>query len=301
MGITTMKLSRNRTGYYIKEGITSIFAHSLMSFASICIIIAFLVIMGCFVMLALNINSVVGELENENILLAYVHENLSEADARALAPAIRRIPNVTNVRFITREQAMVNFIGRYEDTDRYKDVDPTWFRHRFEIYVDDVALISETQQAVRDIYGVDTVNANLAIAKGLVTVRRIVSGVSIVIVAVLLAISLFIMSNTIKLATFERREEIAIMKIVGATNSFIRWPFLFEGFILGFTGSMSAFVILWALYKVVMSNVLEFEAGFVNLIPFSNVSLPMFVVFAIIGFGVGVGGSSFALNRYLKI
>ena len=296
-----MKLSRNRTGYYIKEGVVSIFTHSLMSFASVCIIIAFLVIMGSFALLALNINALIGELENENILLAYVDENLSLQDAQALARRLRSTPNVTGVEFISREQALEAFIGRYEDTDRYKDVDPSWFRHRFAVYVEDVALIAETQQAIREIYGIEKVNANLSIARGLVTVRNVVSGISLVIIGVLLAISLFIMSNTIKLATFERREEIAIMKMVGATNAFIRWPFIYEGFILGVTGAMAAFAALWALYDLVAGRVIEIETGFLNIIPFSNVSLPVVLIFAAIGFGVGVGGSSMALNRYLNV
>jgi len=296
-----MRTSRNQTGYYIKEGVTSIFTHSLMSFASVCIIIAFLVIMGSFILLAVNINAVVGELENENVILAYVHENLNEVDARALGPQIRATRNVTDADFITRESAMDTFLSRQEDKDRYEDVDPTWFRHRYVVHVRDVALIAETQLEIKDIYGIARVNANLTIARGLVSIRNIVSGVSIVIVAVLLAISLFIMTNTIKLATFERREEIAIMKVVGATNSFIRWPFIYEGFILGIVGSMSAFTILWALYRLVVSRVLEFDTAFITLVPFSNVSLPIFVAFAAIGFGVGVGGSSVALNRYLNV
>jgi cell division transport system permease protein len=109
------------------------------------------------------------------------------------------------------------------------------------------------------------------------------------------------MSNTIKLATFERREEIAIMKIVGATNSFIRWPFVYEGFILGITGSLSSFVALWALYRLATSKIVEIETGFLGLVPFSNTSLPLFILFTVIGFGVGVGGSAMALNKYLKV
>ena len=288
-------------GYYIKEGVLSIFTHSLMSFASVCIIVAFLVIMGSFALLALNINALVGELESENIILAYVDENLSEQDARDLSRELRSTPNVTSVVFKTREQAMNSFLGRYEDNDRYVDVEPSWFRHRFEIFVEDVALIADTQQAIREIYGIEKVNANLTIAKGLVTVRNIVSGVSLVIVAVLLAISLFIMSNTIKLATFERREEIAIMKMVGATNSFIRWPFVYEGFILGVTGSLAAFAAIWALYQLLASKAIDFEAGFISILPFSNISLPLLVIFVAIGFGVGVGGSSMALNKYLNV
>jgi len=296
-----MKLSRNRIGYYIKEGVTSIFNHSLMSFASVCVIVAFLVIMGVFILLAVNINSVIGELENDNIILAYVHENLTEHDARALAPELLSVDNVTAVRFITREEAMYSFLRRYEDTDRYADVEASWFRHRYQVFVEDVAQIETTQYTLRDIYGIARVNANLMIARGLVTLRSIVSGVSIILVAVLLAISLFIMSNTIKLATYERREEIAIMKIVGATNAFIRWPFIFEGFILGTTGAMAAFAALWGLYGLAATQVLEYEALFLNLLPFTEVSAPLFMLFAAIGFSVGVGGSGLALNRYLNV
>jgi cell division transport system permease protein len=269
-----------------------------MSFASICIIIAFLVIMGSFFLLAMNISAIVGELENENVILAYVHENLSEIDARALGPQIRATSNVSDARFISRETAMDTFLRRQEDTERYRDVEAYWFRHRYEVYVHNVAFIGETQLALSDIYGVASVNANVTIARGLVTIRGIIRGVSVVIAAVLLAISLFIMSNTIKLATYERREEIAIMKMVGATNAFIRWPFIYEGFILGVTGSMSAFAILWSLYGLIANRVYDFEAFFIDLVPFSeNVYVPMFILFAAIGFGVGVGGSAFALNR----
>jgi len=296
-----MKLNRNRTGYYIKEGVTSIFNHGLMSFASVCIIIAFLLIMGSFILTAVNINAIIGELENDNIILAYIDEYLTEEQARSLGAELNRTPNVSNVRFITREQAMNAFIGRHDDTDRFADVDPTWFRHRFEVFVDDIAYMAETLQDLREIYGIERVNANLAIAQALRNIRNIVTVVSIVIIAVLLAISLFIMSNTIKLATYERREEIAIMRMVGATNSFIRWPFICEGFILGFVGSMAAYAVLWGMYGVLAGRVYEFENFFLNLVPFTNVWFPIFLLFAAIGFGVGVGGSSFALNRYLKV
>jgi len=288
-------------GYYIKEGVTSIFTHSLMSFASVCVIAAFLVIMGCFILLAVNINAVIGVLESDNIILAYVDEDLSESEALELAPYLRRTNNVTRVNFITREQAMYSYLRRYEETERFEDIEPSWFRHRYEVYVSDVELIGETRDAVKDIYGIAKVNANLAIARGLVALRNIVSGVSVVIIAVLLAISLFIMSNTIKLATFERREEIAIMKMVGATNAFIRWPFIYEGFILGITGSMSSFAALWGLYGIVASRAIVFESGFLSVVPFSTVSAPLLILFAAIGFLVGVGGSGMALNRYLNV
>ena len=301
MDITTMRVNRNRTFYYIKEGITSIFNHSLMSFASICIIIAFLVIMGGFILLAVNINALIGDLASDNIILAYVHENVSENDARNLEHSLRTIPNVASVTFISREEAFETFIGRYDDEDRFKDIDSSIIRHRYAIYVEDVALIADTQQELRYVPELADINANLTVARALVSLRNVVSWVSVIMIAVLLVISLFIMSNTIKLATFERREEIAIMKMVGATNSFIRWPFIFEGFILGLTGSLLAYMTIMGLYGLAAGRVLEFEAGFFQLVPFSNVSVPVFILFAAIGFGVGVGGSGMALNRYLKV
>ncbi|MCL2227172.1 MAG: permease-like cell division protein FtsX [Oscillospiraceae bacterium] len=296
-----MKWSRNRTGYYLKEGVSSIFNHSLMSFASICIIIAFLLIMGSFILLAVNINDIIGGLEDENIILAYIDEYLSEFEARALGAELARTANVSRVNFITREEALERFIGRHEETGRFADVDPTWLRHRFEVFVEDIAFISDTLHEMRTIYGIERVNANLTVARALVSVRTIVTGISVVIIAVLLAISLFIMSNTIKLATYERREEIAIMRMVGATNSFIRWPFITEGFILGFLGSMASYAVLWSLYGIMAGRVYNFEAFFINLVPFSVVSVPVFFLFAAIGFGVGVGGSGLALNKYLKV
>jgi cell division transport system permease protein len=257
--------------------------------------------MGSFILLAVNINALIGELESDNIILAYIHENISESEAQALAPTLRSIDNVSSVIFITREEAMENFIGRYDNSERYRDIDATWFRHRYAVYVEDVALIAETQQALRYVRELDTINANLAIARALVTLRTVVSWVSIIVILILLAISLFIMSNTIKLATYERREEIAIMKMVGATNAFIRWPFIFEGFILGLTGSLLAFVTIWGLYGMAAGRVLEIEAGFFQLVQFSMISVPVFMLFTAIGFGVGVGGSGLALNRYLKV
>lgn len=296
-----MKVNRNKTFYFIKEGVSSIFTHSLMSFATVCIIIAFLVIVGSFILLALNINALVGDLEAENIIMVYVHETLSISEAIALEHPLRAIPNVSNVNFVTREEAMERFLGRH-DADRFQEVDADWFRHRYEVFVEDVALLAYTMEDLRHVPQVASVSAQLAIAQGLVTVRNVVTWVSIVIIAALLAISLFIMSNTIKLATFERREEISIMKMVGATNSFIRWPFIFEGFILGVTGALFAFFAIWGLYSVVINRVVNFEIGLFQLISFSSdIAIPVFLLFGGIGFGVGVGGSGFALNRYLKV
>jgi cell division transport system permease protein len=301
MGIIIMMLSKNRTFYYIKEGFSSIFSHGLMSFASVSIISAFLVILGSFVMLAMNITALIGNLESENIILAFVDDRLSESEARELAIPLRGVTNVSGVEFITREEARDAFLGTRDDLRQLDGIDDDVFRHRFEVYVQDVALIAETQIDISQVQGIERVNAHLGVAAMLVSVRTFVWVASIVIAVVLLAISLFIMSNTIKLATFERREEIAIMRVVGATNGFIRWPFIYEGFILGTFGSLSAFTVIWVIYGVISNRIIAFEGGLITLIPFAGVSVQMLIAFIAIGFAVGVGGSGFALNKYLKV
>jgi cell division transport system permease protein len=275
-----------------------------MSFASVFIVVACLIIMGSFSLLAVNVNKIIGDFEDENVILAYIHESYSVEDARALAGAIDAVPNVRSARFVTREEAFNSFLSGVEDKSRFEDIDATVLRHRFTVYVDDIAFIERTQEDLLNIPGVARVTANLLIARALVTTRNIVSGVSTVIVAVLLIISLFIMMNTVKLATFERRDEIAIMKVVGATNSFIRWPFIFEGFILGLFGSLVAFITQWGLYTAVTDALLSGGAtggGLIQAISFSQVALSLCVVFAVIGIGVGIIGSSFAIRKYLKV
>ncbi|MDR0916979.1 MAG: FtsX-like permease family protein, partial [Oscillospiraceae bacterium] len=143
----------------------------------------------------------------------------------------------------------------------------------------------------------------LTIARGLVKLRGIVSGVSVALVCVLIVVSLFLMSNTIKLATVERREEIAIMRMVGATKAFIRWPFVFEGFVLGMVGALAAYVVEWSIYNAAIKILMPSGATLqlITLVPFSGVALPLLALYVAIGFSVGVLGSLWAIRRYIKV
>ena len=293
-----MKL--NRIGYYIKEGLTGLVKHGFMSFASIFIIVACLLIMGSFSLLALNVNAIIKDFEDENVVLAFIDEDIPEQQARAMESQILSVPNVASAEFISREEAYESFISKSEE--KYADLDASVLRHRFAVYLDDVALTAQTQQDLRNIPGVAEITANLSIARGIVTVRNVVSAVSLVLVVILLIISFFIMSNTIKLATVDRREEIGIMKVVGATNAFIRWPFVLEGFILGIAGALIAFVALWGLYTFIAGEIVKnYTSTLFTIIPFSSVQMPILIIFLAIGFAVGVLGSSFAIKNYLKV
>ena len=298
MGITAM----NKIGYLIREGFLSIFTHGFMSFASICVIIACLVIMGSFSLLAVNIDSIIQDLEQQNQMVAFVDETLSEEDAAALLTQIAETPNVRDVQFVTREQARENYVSQYEDSALFEDIDGSVFRHRFVVYLDDISIMEQTQRNLYKIYGIADVQAHLDVANGFITVRNVISLVSLALVVVLVIVSVFIMANTIKLTTYGRREEIIIMKMVGASNSFIRFPFVVEGLILGLIGGGLAFLAEWGLYQLLTEKLMTGLIGnLVTIIPFNVLFLPMLCVYLLIGIVVGVFGSSIAIRKFLKV
>ena len=291
----------NKIGYLIKEGCKSIFTHGFMSFASVTIIIACLVIMGSFSLLSVNIDEMIVKLEQENEVVCFVDEKLSEADARAIQPAIEAVGNIADIRFMTREEAMEDFSQDY-DPGLFEDVDASVFRHRYILTLNDITLMVQTKAALESIDGIAKVNAHLDIANTVIAVRNVVSAVSLIIVTILAIVSVFIMANTIKLATFGRREEIAIMKMVGATNAFIRLPFIIEGLILGLIGAVVAFFIEWGIYSLVSERVMTGIAGaLVDVIPFSTLMYPVMGVFLGVGVIVGAFGSTIAIRNYLKV
>ena len=292
----------NKIGYLIKEGFLSIFTHGFMSFASICVIIACLVIMGSFSLLAVNIDSIIQDLEQQNQMVAFVDETLSEEDARALETQIREMPNVREVEFTTREQARENYVSQYEDSELFEDIDGSVFRHRYVVYLEDISIMEQTQRNLYKIYGIADVQAHLDVANGFITVRNVISIVSLALVVVLVIVSVFIMANTIKLTTYGRREEIIIMKMVGASNSFIRFPFVVEGLILGLIGGGLAFLAEWGLYQLLTEKLMTGLIGnLVTIIPFNILFLPMLCVYLLIGIVVGVFGSSIAIRKFLKV
>ena len=294
-----MKL--NRLGYLIKSGFTGIFSHGLMSFATVTITMACLIIMGSFGLLVVNINEMIAGLENENEVVAFVDESLTEDEARAIQPLIEAVPNVSSAEFETREQAMEEFQEDY-DEDLFDELDPSVFRHRFIIHLTDISLMSQTKTDLEQVDGVAKVRAHLDYAEAFITVRNVVSIVSLALIIILIVVSFFIMSNTIKLATFTRREEIAIMRMVGASNGFIRCPFIIEGLVLGLVGGLLAFVIEWALYSLLISKVIGGVAsGLISLLPVSAVMWPLLICFLAVGVLVGVVGGSSAIRNYLKV
>ena len=295
-----MKL--NRYGYLIGEGFRNIFTHGFMSFASVTIIIACLIVMGSFTLLDININQIIDDIGDQNQILAYVDEDMTAQEASAkLQTKLESLDNVASVEFVSRSEARDSFMEKYDES-LMEGIDDEVFRHRFSIQLIDLSLMDETKAEMEDVDGIVKVNAPTEFADKFISVRNVISIVSLALIVILGFVSLFIMSNTIKLATYGRREEIAIMKMVGASNSFIRCPFIVEGLVLGVVGGGLAFLAQWGLYAALEAKIVEsLGISFVEIVPFAQVWPFVLITFLAVGILVGAVGGVIAIRNYLKV
>ena len=224
-------MKHNNFSFLVGEGTKAIFKHGFMSFAAVCITVACLVIVTSFGLITYNIGLIVDDLQKENEVLICIDESYTEAEAKSVGSRINLIDNVADARFISREEALQTFVKEY-DAVMYDGVTAETMRDQYIVTLEDNSKLQETIDALKQVPGVATIYSDPTVANAMSTIRNVLSIVSACIAAVLLIVSLIIISNTIKLAMFDRREEIAIMRMVGATNGFIRLPFVVEGFIL---------------------------------------------------------------------
>lgn len=295
-------MKRFNFGYFLSEGFHSIFTHGLMSFAAVCMIVCCLLIMGSFSLVAVNVNNMLGDLERENEFLAYVDDSYTTAQAQALAPVLKAVPNVSSVTFVSKEEAMAAFSTENADNALFRTLPPSVLRDRYRIHVVDIQKMGDTVNRVRATAGVGDVNAQLEIAQGFVVIRNIAGAVALVLVAILLFVALFIITNTIRLATFNRREEIAIIKMCGATNGFVRWPFVFEGIILGLIGAVLAFFLQWGVYTLIGKAIMGSDTiQLIKVVAFTPMAVPILGIFAGTGLVIGVGGSLLAIRKFLQV
>lgn len=296
-----MKKNRN-IGYHFREGFHGIFRHGLMSFAAICVTVACLIMMGSFMLIMENLNQMVGNLEQQNQVLAYIDESYTEAEAKSVGSTINMLPNVLKSEFVSKEEALEDFIEEQADPDMFSGLSADTLRHRFVVTLSDSSLMESTVEQLSGISGVSDVNAHLQIAEGFMTVRSVLQVIFTAVIAGLLIISMFIISNTIRLAMYARKEEIAIMRIVGATNGFIRIPFVIEGAIIGLVSAAVAFFAEWGIYTVLIDKVAQVDTlKIFTGIPFSNVLGTMVISYVAAGLFVGIFGSVMSIRKFLKV
>jgi len=292
----------NNLGYLLKEGIKGIFKHGFMSFAAVCVTVACLVIVGSFSILAYNLDVMVEDLNKTSEILVYIDSSLSDAEARSIGTKINLLDNVLQSTFISREEALEDFIEDHDGDSAFSGVDPSYLRHRYVVVLEDNLLMKQTDEQLKQLPGVSKTSAAYELAEGFTTIQSVLHIVSAAVIAVLLVVSLLIISNTVKLAMYDRKDEIAIMKMVGATNGFIRLPFVVEGFTLGMIGAALAFGMEWGLYDALVEEINTVDAlNLFTFVPFQELLIPMIATFAFAGLFVGVVGSWTSIRKFMNV
>lgn len=288
--------------YFMREGLSSIFVHGFTSFAAVTVIAACLMITGIFSLVAYNIDLQIQQLSGESEIVVYIDDSVSREDAVALGLKIRRLDNVKEAIFVTKEQLFDDYLEQLGDEayvmEDLREDNP--LRDSYQINMKDVSLHKETVEALEALQGIAASSSNQEVSERLILLRRVVNLISYTLVAMLGAVNIFIIANTVKLAMLARREEIAIMKMVGATNHFIRAPFVVEGVSLGLCGALLAFFVQWGVYHYVTGKLAEGTA-ILTMVPFTQVWQPTLFVMLAAGLILGVGGSTLTIRKYLRV
>lgn len=290
--------------YLIKEGFRNTWTNRMMSIASICVLLSCLVLIGSASMIFLNINALVERIEDENVIMVYIEKNTQQTDMDLMGESLSKMANVEKVEFVAKEDAWAEQLETMEEaqaeffTQISSDIP---LPDAYKVTVKDLTKFSQTVKEIKALEHIDTVRQNTDLAKKLDTISHGISIIAIIIIAVLFAISLFIISNTIKLTVYSRRLEISIMKSVGATNSFVRLPFVVEGMILGIVSGVVSLGVVWGVYELAIKQFADVFAS-IGIVPLDFVQYAWQMLGAFVGIGIvsGVGGSLITMRKYLN-
>lgn len=291
--------------YLTKEGFRNVWTNRMMSIASIAILMSCLVLIGSASMIFLNIDSLLSKIEEENVVMVYVKNDTTEDELKDMENQINALGNIQKVEFVAKEDAWAEQLETMEEAQAEfftKVSSDIPLPDAYKVTVADLTQFDGTVDDLNQLDHVEIVRQNKDLAQKLVAIRHGISVISIVIVAILFAISLFIISNTIRLTVYSRRLEISIMKSVGATNSFVRFPFVIEGMILGVVSGTFALGLVWGLYELAVRQFADLLNSMNGLkaISFNEYALPMLGAFILIGIICGVGGSLVTMSKYLN-
>ena len=293
-------------GYLIGEGFRNFFKNKKSTIASLIIMFATMFVFGIFFVIGENVNHVIAEIEAQQGMQVFINKNASKEQEKELENQRREIEYVNNVVYKSKEDALNQMKVMFKNTPylakSYEEDNP--FPASYVVTLTNLEKSKEVQEQILKFDNVleiqtkdDTINALINIANGV----RIASGVILVI---LIFISIFIISNTIKLTVHARRKEISIMKYVGATNGFIRWPFMVEGILIGVIASFISILVLGITYNVTTEKIITSLSAarvHINLLTFSSMFNLLIVVYLILGIGIGTIGSAISMKKYLEV
>ena len=295
-----MKLNNFR--YYLSQSIRSFIRNGLMSATSVFTVFCCMIIIGLVMIMTLNINYIVEQVKEQCTIQAYIDETYDDAQVNAVCEQIKKIPEVKEATVFTREQTydyMYETLGDQASVlDGYEDDNP--FRDSVKITLNDLETLDSAIAQVEKIEGVSDIANNETVMTNVVRYTSGIKKICLWIMIILAIVSIFIIANTIKLAVYARRREINVMKFVGATNWFIRWPFIFEGIIIGIVGALLSFMAISFGYEMLMSKL---TANFVTfkLLGFGDIWGVTLLVFIGVGAVIGSTGSTFAVRKHLDV
>ena len=289
-------------GYFWKETFYSLFRNKFMAVASVLTVTLSMFILGVFLCAVLNINHMATYLENQVEMTVYLKDGLNTEQVMAVGKKLKALPDLKEIKFTNKDQAMAEFKQRLGDQQGILDaINGNPLPSSYSTSFATPASLKNAVSIVTQYPEVDSVQYGQDIIEQLYKVAQVIRIGGIILIVFLAGAELFIISNTIRLTVFARRREIQIMKYVGATNGFIRWPFIFEGMIIGFIGSGLSAFILWEGYKVVLMEMAQAGLVFIPLIPLWPFIGNMTIMLLAAGIIIGILGSTISLRKYMKV
>lgn len=293
--------------YILKQGLKNIRRNKMFSLASVATMAACIFLFGCFFSVVMNLRYVVHKAEEGVAVTAFFDEGTSEARISQIGMLIEKRSEVSDLKYVSAEEAWEEYKQEYfGDDDQlaegFKDDNPLADSDHYEVYLEDVAKQDSLVKYLQSIENVRKVNYSSTVANTLSDVNILIGYISVAVIVVLLAVAVFLISNTVTIGISVRKEEISIMKLIGATDYFVRSPFIIEGAIIGLVGSAIPLIAVYYLYRNVVSFVLEkFKILSLDFIPVGDIFSYLLPVSLIIGLGVGLLGSISTIRKHLKV
>lgn len=295
--------------YSLKQGMVNIWRNKLFSTASIATMTACIFLFGLFYSVVANFQSMVQDVEEGVAITVFFEEDATEEQIQAIGGAINMAPGVLKYQYIPADEAweefkMVYFEGDEDAAEMYGDDNPLENLASYEVYLRDVSEQQELVKYLESLAGVREVKQSESIANMLTDFNRLVGYVSTGIITILFAVAIFLISNTVSVGIAVRREEIAIMKLIGAADYFVKAPFYVEGIMIGLVGSILPMVILYSIYERLIRFVADKFSFLNNLMTFLSVDdvfQTLAPVAIILGIGIGFVGSGLTIRKHLKV
>lgn len=297
-----MKLSKFK--YSFSEAKKNVTRNGLMSIASLFTIACCLVILGVFAVLSINVNAITDQIKDQCEVQLYINAGTSEERVNAIGEEIKNVDNVKEVTLFTKQETLEYakndmFSGSEELLEGLEEDNP--FSDSYKIILTDIESTKETAEKLSQIADVEKVVNKQDIVNIVISISNAVKKFTIIVMLILLIVAIVIISNTVKLTVFSRRKEIGIMKYIGATNRFIRVPFILEGLIIGFLGAVLAFLVVFWSYFALIKYMSGIDFSIFSPVGIWDISPFIAVLFVVFGSMIGISGSAISMRKYLHV